>query len=237
MKTRKIHFSLYTLASLIFILAFTTSCSETDLVTPVPETSIEGKLSYEPDRTVMDRLEYPEEVSTISEAKDRYTEPFAIYKLIEFKISTGRTGKVAKKYAEGDKAKVLVHDLYSGMDEVLLKGEGQGWSEKFGRSLITAEFVFRPDEMKLEGEVTCTFSPSGEVVKFMVEGSGPLRIVRDFDGPHEAMILTVTETLGTGIYRQAKFEGTSYFLNASALFNPDVESFSTYLMTTGNYAE
>lgn len=239
MKAQKLVHSFYTLASLIFILGIATSCTQTDLITPVPETGVlspGSKLAYDPDMSTRQHLEYPEKESESS--GDRTINPFAIYKLIDFSFSTIQDGQLKEKSGEvGKSDPVLVHDAYVNKDEIILSGEGQGWSEEFGRSVISAHFVFDPVRMELRGEVTCAFSPSGDVVKLMLEGSGPLEIVKEFDGPHAAMVMNVSRTIGTGKYRQTVFEGKSYFLNASALFNPELEGFSSYLMTIGDFKE
>lgn len=245
MKTLKLSSALITLATLLFILFFS-SCDSTEYIEPFEKSASddlqstapglinEGKLLYQEDKSTM---EWSEKLGKAYTA-DRKRHDFALYQLFDFKVTRTELGTLNLNNAlpVGDDFTQILSNQ-SGVEKVHLSGYGKGWSDEFGMCFVATEIVVNTTSMELTGVLECTVQSTGDTMQFKLEGSGPIVIIDSYDGPHKGLKLNTKLIKGTGKFEKMQMNGISYFLNASEILNPEIEYFNSYMMTIGEMVE
>ena len=243
MKPRKILSNGLLILGTLFLLA---SCEPTDLAEPCKEDIIaigleemgfsgSGNFGFDIDKSVSENIGQLEKIKYEGLA-DRNGMAFAIYHHIDFDVARlARAGSVfPQNFPVQDEELGFAPANPYGEDALVLSGTGHGWSEEFGRSLVETELMFVPKTLELKGIMTCVLFPSQDTVTLMISGGGALREVTEFDGPHRALVVETTLIEAIGEYKGMVLSGTSYLLNATELFDAELEHFSSYLMTIGD---
>lgn len=232
-------FTLLMCAGLIFL-----ACNSTDLVNPVDKEEMvytdqasvlpnDAKLHYEIDKDI---IASNEEVGVcVVPTLDKPVKTYTIYQLLEFNVRTMTYAKY--ELPEKIENPYYMHEKFVGMEACMLMGEGQGWSEEMGRSIVTAKLEFHPLTMELKGEVMSEFYPSGDILKFKLEGHGEIVLMDEMDGPQKALVLAVRIEHVQGDHLRTVEEATSFLLNVEALMKPGQENFKAYLVTKGKMYE
>jgi hypothetical protein len=245
MKTLKFASVLSSLATLLLILFFS-SCDSTEYIESLEKNASDdlqstgqvmindGKLLYEMDKSTM---EWNEKLSIVNSA-DRNRHDFALYQLFDFRVARTELGTLSLNNAlpiEDEEAQTLSYQ--NRVEKVHLTGYGKGWSDEFGVCFVTTEMEVNTKSMELIGVLECTIESTGDTMRFKLEGSGPIEIIENFDGPHKGLKLKTKLIKGTGKFEKMQMNGISYFLNASEILNPEIESFNSYVMTIGEMVE
>jgi hypothetical protein len=245
MKILKLSSALCSLTTLLFILFFS-CCDSTEYIEPLEKSASddlqssgqvminEGKLLYEKDKSTM---EWNERLGTVNSA-DRNRHDFALYQLFDFRVARTELGTLDLNNALPIEDELTqTSSNQNRVEKVHLSGYGKGWSDEYGVCFVTTEIEVNTDNMLLKGVLECIIQSTGDTIHFQLEGSGPIVIIESFDGPHKGLKLETKLIKGTGKFEKMQMIGISYFLNASDIFNPEIESFNSYLMTIGEMVE
>jgi hypothetical protein len=111
-------------------------------------------------------------------------------------------------------------------------GNGKGESDLLGTVLVRTQMRYFPLTQQLTGTIDMRFDDTGATLRLMVDGSGPLVDLKEYDAAAIRLSTQVIE--GTGELSDITLEARSYFFDARALVYLTKKEFTAHILTEGS---
>ena len=231
MKTQN---NLLLLASFIMLAFFLTSCGEDafveqDALTPqVDRSEVPVKLQERGDKSIS--ADDGHQVTRSGKKHD-----FAVYSILEVRKQVLLNNADEQKGLPGTGGLSETAQDKVELSKVMISGEGDSWSQEFGRMRTKVEISYDPFSKSSNGVVNYILE-DGTRLSVNLFGDQPITQIPLFDGPHMALILT--PDFGGSAPENvdpSSIDALAYLLDAEMLEDPDVTSYQTKLIIKGTF--
>ena len=227
--------NLLLMASFLMLAFFLTSCGEDafvehDALMPqVDRSEVPTKYQKRGDKNVS-----ADEGHKVT--RSGKTQDFAMYSILQVRKQVLLNSEDEQKGLPGTGG--LSENAQTQVDpvKVMIIGEGDTWSQEFGRMRTKIEFSYDPFTKTSNGVVNYILEDNTRM-SVSLFGDQPITQTPLFDGPHAALILTPDFGSAPETVDPASIDAKAYLLDAEKLENPDETSYQTKLIIKGTYVQ